>query len=103
MSHGGLALRLLGDLEVTGPGGPVTPRAAQERLLLAVLAVHRGGPVGRDRLVEVLWPDRAPAGAVNAVQNYVLRLRRALEPTALRIVTAAAGYRLEVPAAQVDA
>ncbi|WP_156066873.1 AfsR/SARP family transcriptional regulator [Pseudonocardia halophobica] len=105
MSHGvdGVALRLLGDLEVTGSGGPVTPRAGQERLLLAVLAVDRGSPVGRDRLVEVLWPDRVPAGAVNAVQNYVLRLRRTLEPTALRIVRAAGGYRLEVPAPRVDA
>lgn len=105
MPHGvgGVDLRLLGDLEVTAPGGRVTPRAAQERLLLAVLAVDRGSPVGRDRLVHVLWPDRAPAGAVNAIQNYVLRLRRALEPTALRVVTAAGGYRLEVPAARVDA
>ncbi|MEU7810815.1 BREX system ATP-binding domain-containing protein [Pseudonocardia sp. NPDC049154] len=105
MSEGvdGVDLRLLGDLEVTGAGGTVTPRAAQERLLLAALAVHRGSPVGRDWLVDVLWPERAPAGAVNAMQNYVLRLRRALEPTALRIVTAAGGYRLEVPAARVDA
>ncbi|TWF82242.1 transcriptional regulator [Pseudonocardia hierapolitana] len=100
----GVELRLLGQLEVCGPGGPVTLGAAKERLLLAVLAVDRGRSVSRDRLIDELYGDHQPRSGVNAVQNYVLRLRRALGATAgLRILTVPGGYRLEAAADRVDA
>jgi DNA-binding SARP family transcriptional activator len=101
----GLELRLLGELEVSGPGGPIPLGAAKERLLLAVLAVDRQRTVSRDRLVGELWEDnRLPRSAVNALQNYVLRLRRALATTeGLRIATVPGGYRLDAAADRVDA
>jgi DNA-binding SARP family transcriptional activator len=100
----GIELRILGDLEIAGADGPIRLRAAKERLLLAVLAVYRGRPVSRDGIVEALWrPGRPPPSAVNAAQNYVLRVRRALRPTGLRIATAPGAYRLELAAGRVDA
>lgn len=102
----GVELRLLGELEVNGPGGPIALGAAKERLLLAILAVDRQRAVSRDRLVGELWEDdRLPRSAVNALQNYVLRLRRALAATeGLRIATGpGGGYRLEAAADRVDA
>jgi DNA-binding SARP family transcriptional activator len=54
-----LSFRVLGELSLSGPEGPVTGRASQRRrlALLAVLAVARGRPVTRDKLVALLWPD----------------------------------------------
>jgi DNA-binding SARP family transcriptional activator/tetratricopeptide (TPR) repeat protein len=101
----GIELGILGQLEVTGPSGPLMLGAAKERLLLAVLAVDRQRAVSRDRLVDELWDgDRLPRSAVNALQNYVLRLRRALAATdGIRIATVPGGYRLEAADGRVDA
>jgi DNA-binding SARP family transcriptional activator len=104
MAAGGSALRILGPVEVIGPAGPVRLGAAKERCLLAVLALRLGEAVGQDELAEALWGEHAPRSATNALQNYVLRLRRALRAAdAVQIVTDPAGYRLETPADVVDA
>jgi DNA-binding SARP family transcriptional activator len=97
-------LRILGSLELMGPKGPVRLGAAKERCLLAVLAVHLGEAVTQDQLAEALWGEHAPRSATNALQNYVLRLRRALQAAeGVQIVTDPAGYRLQAPAHLVDA
>jgi DNA-binding SARP family transcriptional activator len=104
MGIGGSTLRILGPVEVIGPAGPVRVGAAKERCLLAVLAVHLGETVSQDQLAEALWGEHAPRSATNALQNYVLRLRRALRTAdGVEIVTDPAGYRLEAPADVVDA
>ena len=108
MRHGGCgtrrsALGILGDVRLVGPDGPIAIGSAKERCVLAVLAVDAGAAVGRDRLVDALWDGAPPRSAANAVQNYVLRLRRALRAIdGLRIRTDAAGYRLEVPDDHLD-
>lgn len=104
MGTGGSTLRILGPVEVIGPTGPVRLGAAKERCLLAVLALHLGEAVSQDQLAEALWGEHAPRSATNALQNYVLRLRRALRTAdRVEIVTDPAGYRLEAPADVVDA
>jgi DNA-binding SARP family transcriptional activator len=104
MGAGGPTLRILGSLELTGPAGPVRLGAAKERWLLAVLALHPGEAVSQDQLAEALWGEQPPRSAANALQNYVLRLRRALQAAeGVRIVTDPAGYRLQAPADVVDA
>jgi predicted ATPase/DNA-binding winged helix-turn-helix (wHTH) protein len=55
--------------------GPVKQRQVLARLLLA-----DGRPVPRAVLIETLWPEGAPSNASRAVQSYVGRLRRLLEP-----------------------
>ena len=104
MRGDGSTLRILGPVELTGPAGPVRLGAAKERCLLAVLALHLGEAVSQDQLAEALWGEHAPRSATNALQNYVLRLRRALQHAdGVQIVTDPAGYRLEAPADVVDA
>lgn len=99
-----VGLRILGAVEPAGPSGPLPLGSAKERCVLAALAVARGAPVRRDRLVEVLWGGDAPRSAVKALQNYVLRLRAALGPVAgVRIETVPSGYRLVAEPDALDA
>ncbi|MER6798893.1 AfsR/SARP family transcriptional regulator, partial [Amycolatopsis mediterranei] len=65
--------------------GPLTasvplPSAAQPRRLLAVLLARAGRFVGRDTLVDELWPDGAPSSAAAIVQVTVSKLRKTLSP-----------------------
>lgn len=99
---------MLGPLAVwTDRGVQVTIPAGQVRTVLAVLLVHRGRPVSTDRLIDVLWPRRAPRDAASALQVKISQLRAALaaaEPAARALVTSgSASYRLEVAAEAVDA
>ncbi len=91
----------------TDRGEPVTIPAGQVGTVLAVLLVHRGRPVSTDRLIEVLWPRRAPRDAAAALQVKVSQLRAALaaaEPGARTLVVSrVAGYSLDVVAEAVDA
>src|SRR3569833_1278228 len=67
------------------------PAAAQPRRLLAVLLARAGQYVGRDTLVDVLWPDGAPSSAAAIVQGTVSMLRKTLSPG---LGAAEAGQRL---------
>ncbi|MEW9533364.1 BTAD domain-containing putative transcriptional regulator [Microbispora sp. NPDC049125] len=69
--------------------------------LLAVLAMHGRTGVGDERLVEELWPDEAPANPTKALQVVVSRTRAATGADV--VVRTPRGYRLGLPAAQVDA
>ncbi|MEV6753369.1 BTAD domain-containing putative transcriptional regulator [Streptomyces sp. NPDC051214] len=94
--------RLLGPLEVLYDGRPVAMRAAKQRALLAALLVDANKVVTTDTLIDRLWDD-PPDGARNALQNYVLRLRRTLGgPSGGPIRTCADGYRIDVPEEAVD-
>src|SRR5437867_4245144 len=75
-----LTLRLLGGLSLTSSGGPVSGRASQRRrlALLAVLAVARGKPVSRDKLVALLWPDADAEHARHLLADSIYVLRDAL-------------------------
>jgi DNA-binding SARP family transcriptional activator len=104
MGADGPTLRILGSLELLGPAGPVRLGAAKERCLLAMLTLHPGEAVSQDRLAEALWGEQAPRSAANALQNHILRLRRALKAAeGVEIVTDPAGYMLRAPADVVDA
>jgi tetratricopeptide (TPR) repeat protein len=90
--------------EVELPSGP-----AQQRAVLTLLALAGGQPVGRDRLIAALWPDKPPPSAWNIVQTHVKRLRAALEPgrpahrPSSLLPSAGDGYALRVGPDQVDA
>jgi DNA-binding SARP family transcriptional activator len=75
-----------------------------ERCLLAVLAVHSGEAVSTAALVDALWGGDPPRTAGKTLQNYVLRLRRAVAGVAgLSVVTQPSGYCLRAPAGLIDA
>src|SRR5512142_230189 len=68
---------ILGPVELTGEG-PVPLGGVKERCLLAALVVHCGEAVSTDCLVGALWGNDPPRTAAKTLQNYVLRVRRAL-------------------------
>jgi len=100
--------QILGPLEVHRNAAPVALGAAKQRALLAILLVHSNELVASDRLIEELWPE-PPGTAVNALQVYVGKLRKALEPGRARgspgelLVTRAPGYVLRVEPNELDA
>lgn len=75
-----LCLKVLGDPVLLGPNGPVTGRAAYKRriALLAVLAVARGRPVGRERVIALLWPEHAGDAARHTLSESLYVLRKEL-------------------------
>ena len=100
----GMAVRLLGSLEVTVDGVDVTPTAPKERALFALLAIHRGHIVSSERLAEELWPDVEPARARRGLQVRMASLRQVLARSQAdaRIEFVAPGYRLVLPPGTVD-
>src|SRR6266536_2549394 len=100
-----IEFRILGPLELSA-GGRVLPLGSpKQRALLALLLVHANETVSRDRLIEELWGDAAPASVESAVHVYLSRLRRLLDSaggTGL-LVRQAHGYRLRVEPDRLDA
>lgn len=78
-------LHVLGDPVLRGPDGPVRGRAAYKRrvALLAILALARGRPVGRERLVGLLWPELPGDGARHVLSETLYVLRKELGEDAL--------------------
>jgi DNA-binding SARP family transcriptional activator len=98
-----LKLKLLGPVEATIDGQPVSLGPKKQRGLLAVLALHANETVSVDRLVDALWGDRPPTTARKMVQLYVSQLRRLLAKDSAQIVTQGRGYELRIDPAAVDA
>ncbi len=73
-----IEIRLLGPLEVLVDGRPVGLGTAQQRALLALLALHAGTAVRVTGIEELLWEDSPPRSSTKVVQTYVSRLRRLL-------------------------
>ena len=94
---------ILGPVELVG-GAPVPLGGVKERCLLAALAVHREEAVSAASLMDALWGDDPPRTATKTLQNYVLRVRRALARAGgLTIVTMPDGYCLRASRRMVDA
>ena len=96
-----IEFRVLGSLEVVEGDRRLALGSPRQRLLLAVLLVHRGEPVSSDRLIDELWGEQAPASANKIVQGYVSNLRKALGNGLL--VTRGHGYLLQTEPGQLDA
>ena len=78
---------------------------SRERALLARLALSANRLVTSESLAEDLWGEALPAGATQALQVYVSRLRKVLREGGLDhvLVTSPPGYVLRVDALAVDA
>jgi len=83
-----IVLQLLGDPLLLGPDGPIRGRAAYRRriALLSILAVARGRPVGRERLVGLLWPDHPADAARHTLSESLYVLRKELGEAAFLVV-----------------
>ncbi|HEX5621410.1 MAG TPA: AAA family ATPase, partial [Solirubrobacteraceae bacterium] len=75
-------IRLCGPLalEIDGRDVAASVPAGQARTLLAHLLAHRGGPVERAELIDVLWPEDPPRDPQAALRPILSRLRRAVAP-----------------------
>ncbi len=95
--------RMLGPLEVQVGGAWRGISAAKWRTVLAVLLVNSGQLVSTDELIGEVWPEDAPATAVNLVSVYVHRLRKQLPDGSRRLVTRSPGYQLLAAPEDIDA
>jgi DNA-binding SARP family transcriptional activator/tetratricopeptide (TPR) repeat protein len=97
-------LRLAGEFGVVRDGAELADGqigSRKSRTLLKLLAVERPALVPVDRIVEVLWDARPPAGAEQNVATLVSRLRAALGAGVIQ--GGRQGYRLAVgPGVGVD-
>ena len=71
---------MLGDPLLSGPGGPMRGRATYKRrlALLSVLAAARGRPVGRERLMALLWSELPADSARHSLSEALYVLRKEL-------------------------
>ncbi|MER5789367.1 BTAD domain-containing putative transcriptional regulator [Streptomyces sp. NPDC001980] len=94
---------ILGPLDVrTDDGTPLDPGGPRPRALLTLLLLDAGRSVSIQRLTDGLYGAEPPAGAANALQSQISRLRRRLAPHA-EIEATATGYRVAVAPDTVDA
>jgi predicted ATPase/DNA-binding SARP family transcriptional activator len=101
MQNDQVRIGMLGSLEVRDrDGAAVDVAGARLRTTLIALALAPGRPVATAKLVDGIWGDRPPAGAANALQALVSRLRRAL-PEAV-VEAHPVGYRLAIDPDAVD-
>lgn len=103
-----LRFSVLGPLQVWRHETAVDLGPLQQRVVLAVLALQAGRPVGRQQMIDAVWGEAQPRNAVNLVQRHVSGLRRALEPdrpgrTPSGLLTwTEAGYLLTLPPGALD-
>jgi predicted ATPase/DNA-binding SARP family transcriptional activator len=97
-----LDVRLLGHLEVELSGQSVQFEGAKQRRLFAMLALRAPEAVSADELVETLWADAPPAGAGQALQKQISRLRRQLGDGGSLLIHRPPGYALGVDPQAID-
>ncbi|MFJ1569904.1 BTAD domain-containing putative transcriptional regulator [Streptomyces erythrochromogenes] len=102
---GGLRIAVLGPLRAWRGQRELEAGSAQQRAVLAALALRRGRVASSAELVQDVWGAHPPASAPAALRNYVSRLRTALEtgsgaPEVL--VSRAGGYALRLNARALD-
>jgi DNA-binding SARP family transcriptional activator/tetratricopeptide (TPR) repeat protein len=101
-------LRSYGGLRMWRSGAEVDIGAPRLRTLLAALLAARGGVVGVDTLIELIWGAEPSPSAVNQLHRLVGQARRLFEPelasraTGSWVFPAGQGYRLVADARSCD-
>lgn len=76
------------------------------RQILEILALHRGHPVPKELLVDLVWDGRPPRDAMATLESYVCQLRRNLQPSESSrrsiVVTGPGCYYLDTERVQID-
>lgn len=79
-SSADIRVALLGPLAVTRSGEPIEVTGPKRRALLALLALHINRPVGRDQIIEAIWPSRHTGREESTLRVHISHLRDELEP-----------------------
>jgi len=97
-----ISIQLLGPLSASLEDHTITPNAAKQRQVLALLAVNAGQVVTVSTLIEELWGDRPPRSSATTLQTYIFHLRNSLAVDMSRervanelLRTRHSGYELE--------
>ncbi|KJK33284.1 hypothetical protein UK23_46765 [Lentzea aerocolonigenes] len=90
--------RLLGPLQIWRGGVELRLGGPRQRALLAALALHVNETVSFEHLSEAVW-ESPPAAPESNIRTYVAALRKLVLDD---LVTVPGGYRLVVPADEVD-
>ncbi|HYW12245.1 MAG TPA: BTAD domain-containing putative transcriptional regulator [Longimicrobium sp.] len=79
------SLNLLGGASLEGQMGPVSGKATHKRRIavLAILAAGRGRPVGRERVIGLLWPEHSSDAARHLLSEALYVLRKELGEAAI--------------------
>jgi SARP family transcriptional regulator, regulator of embCAB operon len=101
MAHSALRFGVLGPLQMIVDGTDQPLGAAKQRAVLATLLMNRNRAVPIDSLIDAAWQERPPPEARASLHAHISRLRRlvagaGVDPGAV-LVSAAPGYRLNVP------
>jgi class 3 adenylate cyclase len=95
-----MEFRVLGPLEVIGPGGSIKIGSDLQRAILALLVLHVGETISTDHLIDEVWGDSPPPSAQHAIGVHVSRLRRALVVDCIE--SQPHGYRLRTDGSVID-
>lgn len=105
-----ISVQVLGPFAASLGRLTVTPSAAKQRQILALLALNAGQVVTVSTLTEELWGGTPPRSSVTTLQTYVLHLRNRLAAAGLGgrearhfLSTRHSGYLLEAQACTTDA
>ncbi len=94
-------MRILGPVDLDRPDRPHAALSPRLRMLVALLAAHRGSVVSVDRLCDALWGDDQPSAPVATLQSHLSRVRRLVAPDG-EILSVDGGYRLDLPDGAID-
>jgi DNA-binding SARP family transcriptional activator/tetratricopeptide (TPR) repeat protein len=97
-----LALHLFGGLRICCGDRDLAEQlpGRQGRAFVAYLVLNRDRPVGRDELLNVLWPSHPPAAPEAALSSVLAKVRRALEPG---LISGRQALTLQLPpASEID-
>jgi SARP family transcriptional regulator, regulator of embCAB operon len=106
MTAKGLGFGVLGPLQLSIDGTPVSLGTPKQRAVLAMLVVNRNRPVGIETLINAAWEQWPPPGARASLHSYVSNLRRLLGSAGVDsrklLANAPPGYRLSVRDSDCD-
>src|SRR5262245_24565782 len=98
-----LRLRVLGPLAAWRGTSAVPLGSRRDKAVLAVLALHPGELMHRDKIIAAIWQSLpTPSTAAEMIQNSVSRLRRTLSAPDEPRVLATAGSRYQLVSSQVQ-
>lgn len=106
-----MRIEILGSMTATVNGNPFIPSAMKPRQLLALLIANSNRYVPPSVIAKELWGTTPPRSAANAVQTYVMQIRKLLGSAlagsegvhaADVLVTGTGGYQLSVDPADLD-
>ena len=100
MAENKIGFGVLGPLQMTVDGAPVSLGTPKQRAVLAMLVMNRNRPVSTDSLITAAWEQWPPPEARASLHSYMSNLRRLVsgagaDPKTV-LVNAPPGYRLNV-------